>query len=782
MALKQPSGFMTREPSGTVERPTRKTASDVLEKLDESKVDIAKGAAEFIPGVGEAMAVKRVSDAMDEKDYVGAGIETAAGALSLIPAVGDMAGKALRTVTKTLRKDAKLRVDNPGYDAFYERTYAEGKQEYADEAKQKALKRGETDTYAANLGTTDGITGSANSVKFKPEELKDLPGTMGEEKFRSSGEKLQRLKESIKEKGYKEAPIMIHVREDGQPFIVEGNHRLAEALESGRGTITADIRYLRGAEEKEGLLDPRNIFPDKIKMAEGGAVPMKEQMEMFDDGGLMEEGGTIDPISGNDVPAGSTQEEVRDDIPAQLSEGEFVFPADVVRYIGLEKLMQMRQEAKMGLTMMDKMGQMGNSEEAVVPDDIPFELSDLDMDDEEEYNNDTVEMATGGLTGPATGIAGFVPSQVPATSFIPPSEAPVTTMPIPPTPTPAPVPIAPTYIPATQQAVPTFTPEQMQDVSYPGVVQTPESAPQLVDIVNPTTGERRSITYIPGVTQLPEGFVLASEYDAPEAQQVSVTPTVGQTSVRDDDGGQTDDEKLKMRKDKRRVDAASSLYDEFTTPANPFSFSTITGKLEPGTRTATGYIIGDNGEYLDPLTGGLAFFGSDARKYALNPEDTPDLDLSKEGGINQKFYNVYTSMFDEGREEALKRQREERLLNPEEYARKRAFKEVEGDKKAQLKDTASLSAVRKAQKTAQSKKTKEKKKSDTARLRKATEKAQSKKSASEREDTQKAIERAQRATASIMRDKEREYNSGGLASKPEPKPKQMRSGGLASKK
>ena len=63
---------------------------------------------------------------------------------------------------------------------------------------------------------------------------------------------------------------------------------------------------------------------------------MKEQMEMFEDGGLMDEGGSVDPISGNDVPPGSTQEEVRDDIPAQLSEGEFVFPADVVRFIGLE--------------------------------------------------------------------------------------------------------------------------------------------------------------------------------------------------------------------------------------------------------------------------------------------------------------------------------------------------------------------------------------------------------------------------------------------------------------
>ena len=62
----------------------------------------------------------------------------------------------------------------------------------------------------------------------------------------------------------------------------------------------------------------------------------------------------------------------RDDIPAMVSEGEFVFPEDVVRYIGLDKLMQMRQKAKLGLQNMDDMGQMGNSEEATVPDDAPL--------------------------------------------------------------------------------------------------------------------------------------------------------------------------------------------------------------------------------------------------------------------------------------------------------------------------------------------------------------------------------------------------------------------------
>ena len=112
------------------------------------------------------------------------------------------------------------------------------------------------------------------------------------------------------------------------------------------------------------------------------------------EGGLQDEGGTVDKESGNDVPSGSLKKEVRDDVPAMLSEGEFVIPADVVRYIGLEKLMQMRQQAKMGLQMMEKMGQMGNSEEAEIPDDLPFGVTDIVVmgsDDDEK------EMAQGGV-------------------------------------------------------------------------------------------------------------------------------------------------------------------------------------------------------------------------------------------------------------------------------------------------------------------------------------------------------------------------------------------------
>ena len=134
------------------------------------------------------------------------------------------------------------------------------------------------------------------------------------------------------------------------------------------------------------------------------SMALDKQMELFDEGGLLQEGGSVDEESGNDVPVGSLKEEVRDDIPAQLSEGEFVMPADVVRFHGLDKMMALRDEAKMGLQRMDDMGQMGNSEEAIIPDGIPFGMDDLELEDE------PMEMQVGGFVQPQTGMQYTTPS------------------------------------------------------------------------------------------------------------------------------------------------------------------------------------------------------------------------------------------------------------------------------------------------------------------------------------------------------------------------------------
>ena len=88
---------------------------DLLSK--ENVKDAAMFGAEFIPGVGEALAIKRTSDALDKKDYLGAGIEATAGLLGIIPGVGDLAGKGLRVATKNFRKadvdEAEKLLENP---------------------------------------------------------------------------------------------------------------------------------------------------------------------------------------------------------------------------------------------------------------------------------------------------------------------------------------------------------------------------------------------------------------------------------------------------------------------------------------------------------------------------------------------------------------------------------------------------------------------------------------------------------------------------------------------
>ena len=189
----------------------------------------------------------------------------------------------------------------------------------------------------------------------------------------------------------------IEKRKGSGQEVFEPKDLVLELIEAGKVGSLAD--RLTNDEINEIL---KAFSSMKQAKAKGGNV--EKQMELFQDGGLKDEGNTKDPVSGNDVPPGATQEEVRDDIPAQLSEGEFVFPADVVRYIGLEKLMMMRQEAKAGLKMMERMGQMGNADEATIPDDMPFSIIDIEI--AEGDDDEVEERAQGGVIKAANGFAG----------------------------------------------------------------------------------------------------------------------------------------------------------------------------------------------------------------------------------------------------------------------------------------------------------------------------------------------------------------------------------------
>jgi len=286
---------------------------------------------------------------------------------------------------------------------------------------------------------------------------------------------------------------------------------------------------------------------------------LEEQMELFNEGGLKDEGGEVDPESGNDVPIGSTKKEVRDDIPAMLSEGEFVFPADVVRYIGLENLMRLRQDAKMGLKKMEAMGQMGNSEEATIPDDMPFDMADLIIVTGEQEEDKPKEMAEGGVVHanqgtfmPSTGIGGYQQSVfqnqpqvaapfVPASSIAPP----------PPAPSPAGG-FMPKFV--TNNATPfddgslapktttgtTSTTNTGTTGTTDDFVPTVDSVYTQKEYINPETGETRIINFYNDkpINEIPEGFIPKEDYNPDETTTTDLESTsVETTQVRDDKSG-----------------------------------------------------------------------------------------------------------------------------------------------------------------------------------------------------------------------------------------------------
>tara|TARA_R100000697_G_scaffold1173_1_gene2625 strand:+ start:1082 stop:2863 length:1782 start_codon:yes stop_codon:yes gene_type:complete len=144
----------------------------------------------------------------------------------------------------------------------------------------------------------------------------------------------------------------------------------------------------------------KEIFPDLYREWEksqefnkGGTV-MKDQMEMafMQEGGLRDDGMDVDPVSGNEIPPGSMASEVRDDIPAQLSEGEYVVPADVVQYFGVKFFEDLRMEAKRGLADMEANGRIGGE---------PVDMNEGGMMQGNEQTmpvNTGVEYNVGGMT------------------------------------------------------------------------------------------------------------------------------------------------------------------------------------------------------------------------------------------------------------------------------------------------------------------------------------------------------------------------------------------------
>jgi hypothetical protein len=176
--------------------------------------------------------------------------------------------------------------------------------------------------------------------------------------------------------------------------------------------------------DKGPKLTPRG---DPIpKYAEGGLVDQQTQFAFMDEGGMIDDGEEVEPSTGNEVPPGSTKEEVADDIDTDLPVGAYVVPADVLQYYGrkfftdmIEKAKEegavsvepkekikakvskgeitippgivehlgvahfekLRQKAKEGLAEMEANGRIGGDPEE---DELPFSDEELESEDMEE--------------------------------------------------------------------------------------------------------------------------------------------------------------------------------------------------------------------------------------------------------------------------------------------------------------------------------------------------------------------------------------------------------------
>lgn len=183
-----------------------------------------------------------------------------------------------------------------------------------------------------------------------------------------------------------------------QPWVTENLYRLeAGEVESRVAESRTSLTTQERAESFPG--DWLDIFNsdmvykntellDWLKTTQNRARDVSQASKNgYAEGGVVE---AVDPISGNEIPPGAQPQEVRDDIPADLSEGEYVIPADVVRFLGLDKIEKLVSQSKEKLAEMASNGRIGGKP-VEEQDDLPFSDEEL-MGDEAP-----VQMAVGGL-------------------------------------------------------------------------------------------------------------------------------------------------------------------------------------------------------------------------------------------------------------------------------------------------------------------------------------------------------------------------------------------------
>jgi hypothetical protein len=308
------------------------------------------------------------------------------------------------------------------------------------------------------------------------------------------------------------------------------------------------------------------------RFAEGGMVEDDQMNRLMQEGGMADDGMSREPVTGNEIPPGSLASEVRDDIPAQLSEGEYVVPADVLRYYGVRFFEDLRAQAKQGMMEMEADGRIGGT--PVDAQGVPMEGQEEQLTPEEE------QMLVEALGSSGMAYGGMV-------------EQPIST-------------------PYQDQATMYQMPMGMQEG---GVVEEPfdrtkftlgdntSSGIETKRYINPTTKEERTVSFLNGAPLgiIPEGFVPWTQELADQPKPGTGTETgVGVTPPKTNRGRSGADRDKQPTTGEGSTGWAEKNYDAIT--ANPFDFGmkALTGasenKLGIVGKTAIGGVFNDAGK------------------------------------------------------------------------------------------------------------------------------------------------------------------------------------------
>jgi hypothetical protein len=135
------------------------------------------------------------------------------------------------------------------------------------------------DTYARRSGITGSTTATLGqrAEMFLPTDfLRRIPGLLNER--RVSGEaQYDALLRNVQEKGFLPDQggnkVLLGVNHRGEPFLIEGNTRVAVASDVGVPSVRAEVHYFNGGEMVEGQFAPENVAGIASSTPRAAALP-----------------------------------------------------------------------------------------------------------------------------------------------------------------------------------------------------------------------------------------------------------------------------------------------------------------------------------------------------------------------------------------------------------------------------------------------------------------------------------------------------------------------------